>query len=556
MLGAVNRIVFVGVLVVAPAAWADDPGASASVDAAASASVEFDPIDSSGWPKNLSLDDLRELPECTSPLPHTPGARVTCRPRIDSSGLQWGLGFDWTTGAVFSSLPTLGGAHAFGVEADFALARTVQLAARYELGGIALASPMPGVDGGTWLSQHFIGMLKYRLFADEVQRNGWVFGIGGGVALRGDELGGSAPIGRVSLARELGAYSGGSTSVATALELALEHSQVGDVRVDAALASVRLGFETNVREPEGLGRPAPKRWRHTTSIDFLLSPFLGLGMSLGLRASPHWSLEASGSFMFDITRDDKLHGFDGAQWAGLVGPRWQSGTPSFAPFYIQAQAGGAWVSKEPSGEARGIGQLEIGLRGLVGCNSAVDLGAWIRDDFQTGDITAGGLMMRVVAGSGGGGAVGGSYVGSCGHGDLALAMPPPPPAPAPVVATSTTTYEAHVPDVVIPEVHVQANVAVEVPKPEPVIIELDLGAAIPGFSLRLDPRLLPLARLRGAGFVSIELSGPSGEMPHFMAELQGTLSRNGVRIDAITNAGDSSAVFHAKFTIWPPGTHP
>jgi hypothetical protein len=518
-----RRIVF-ALLAVASPAHADD----------------FDPLDGDGWPKNLTLDDLRELPECTAPLPHTPGAPVTCRPGIERGGLQWGLGFDWTTGGVSGTVPTMGGMHAFGVEADFALARTWQVAARYELGGMALPSAMPGVDGGSALTQHFLAMLDYRLFTDEVTRDAWVFGVGGGVALRGDDLGGTAPMLRAALARHIGGFGGGSTAVDAALELAVEHSQLGAARLDAVLASVRLGFETNVRTPEGLGKPAPAQWDHAVSFDIMGGPWFGFGASLAVPVSRHVQLVGSGGFIFDITSDQKVHGFDGAQWAGLAGARLHGDL-----FYLQAQAGGAWIGKDPEGEAHGIAQGELGIRMFAGCTSAVDLGTWVRDDLYTGDLVAGGLMLRVASGARMRGEA--SY---CGHGQLALAQPPAPPPP--VVVTPSPAYEAPVPEVRVPEVQVQ----VEVPKPEPIVVEVDLGAAIGGFSLRLDPRLLPLARLRGAGFVSIELSGPGDEMAHFTAELQGTLSRNGVRIDAITNGGETSAVFHAKFTIWPPGTRP
>src|SRR5438874_1069340 len=145
MMCAVNRIGLLVVLATAAPARAD----------------EFDPLDNEGWPKNLSLEDMRALPECSSPLPHTPGAPLTCRPPIAEGGVQWGMGFDWTSGATMGTVPTEGGAHAFGIELDFALARTVQLAARYEIGGIALPAPMPGADGGTGFTQHALGMLKY-----------------------------------------------------------------------------------------------------------------------------------------------------------------------------------------------------------------------------------------------------------------------------------------------------------------------------------------------------------------------------------------------------------
>jgi len=501
---------------------------------------DFDPLTPDGWPKNLTLDDLRELPECTQPLPHEPGARITCRPPIESEGLQWGLGFDWTTGAVSGTVPTMGGFHALGVEADFALSRAWQVAARYELGGMATPSDAM-FESGTALTQHFLSELKYRAFTDEITRRGWVFGVGAGAALRGDELGGSAPMLRASIARELGGFGGGSTTVDGQLELAVEHSQIGAARLDAVTGSVRLGFETNVRTPLGLGQPEPSQGNNAVSFDIYASMWLGLGVSYEVPLTRYLRMVGSASFMFDITSDDKMHGFEGAQWAGLVGPRLQGDL-----FYLQVQAGGAWIAKDPESEVHGILQPEAGVRMWAGCTSAVDLGAWLRDDLYTNEIIAGGLMMRVV---GNAKPNGGHY---CRPG-LALAMPPPPPPPPPAPPVYVTTPSV---EVAVPSVDVNAHVDVAVPVPQPIVVDVVLGVAIPGLSIRLDPRMLPLDHLRGAVRIDVELSGPADALPSFQAQLSGTLSRNGLHVDGIATVADDSSSVHAKFTIYPPGWHP
>ena len=498
---------------------------------------DWDPLDVDGWPKNLTLNDLRELPECERPLPHTPGAAVTCRPPIASEGLQWGLGFDWTTGGVSGTVPTMGGFHAFGVEADFALSRAWQVAARYELGGIATPSSAM-FESGTGLTQHLLSELKYRVFSDEVNRRAWVFGVGAGAALRGDDLGGSAPMVRASLAREVGGFGGGSTSVDAQLELAFEHSQLGDARLDAVTGSVRLGFETNVRTPLDLGKPEPVGWNHAMSFDVYASFFLGLGVSYEVPLTRYLRMVGSASFMFDLTNDDALHGFEGAQWAGLVGPRLQGDI-----FYLQAQAGGAWIAKDPESELHGVFQPEAGVRMFAGCTSAVDLGAWIRDDLYTNDIIAGGLMMRVVSNANPRG------WHSCSPG-LALAFPPPPPAPPPAPTPAPVYVATPSVEVAVPAVRV------EVPVPQPIVVDVVLGVALPGLAIRLDPRVLPLDRLRGAARIDVELSGPADALPSFQAQLSGTLSRNGLRVDGIAAVPDDSSSVHAKFTIYPPGWHP
>ncbi|MGE5182801.1 MAG: hypothetical protein ACM31C_12090 [Acidobacteriota bacterium] len=497
----------------------------------------FDPIGPDGWPLGLSLGDLRSLPECQQPLPHTPGAEVTCRPHVDTGGLQWGLGFDWTSGATFGAVPTSGAAQGFGVEWDFAPSRMLQLAVRYELMGM----PVPGMS--TELAQHFLGEAKLRLWADEIERNGWVLGVGAGYALHADPLGGNAPLVRASLARELGAFAGTDSTVDMAAELAYERT-LQDPRLEAVLASLRMGFEVNVA-PKGLGEPAPHRWSHTTSLDFLFGPFLGFGLTLGLPVAPHLSLETSGIYMFDFTSDTTIHAYDGASWSAVTGPRL-----SFGIGYLQAQAGEAWIAHDAGGELRPVGIGELGLRGLVGCTGALEIGTWLRDDLDTGDVVAGGLVFRVGERSGA------EASNGCGP-RLALMTPPPPPAPvAPPEQTVRVDLTAPHVDIEVPNVHVDANVHVEVPKPEPVVIEVDLGAVLPGgFQVRLDPRLLPLGRLRGAGYITVEISAP-GDVASIAANVTGTLSRDGVRVDGVTTVQGESSMIHAKFTIWPPGTHP
>jgi hypothetical protein len=453
--------------------------------------------------------------------------------------MQWGMGFDWTSGATFGNVATSGAAQGFGVEWDWAATRSLQLAARYELLGV----PVPGMS--TELAQHFVGELKYRVWADEVERNGWVLGAGGGLALDSDMLGGTAPLVRASIARELGAFASGTSTVDMAAELAYEQT-LGDARLQAVLASLRMGFEIDVA-PRGLGRAAPREWSHTSSLDFLFGPFLGFGLTLGVPLVSHVSLETSGLYMFDFTSDDTVHAYDGASWSAVTGPRLSLGLG-----YLQAQAGEAWIAHDAGGELRPVGIGELGVRGLVGCHSAIDLGLWLRDDLDTGDVVAGGLVLRIVARSGR--AAGAREL--C-MPRLALAMPPAAPPPAPV--EQTVRYDIAVPQVPdVPDVHADArvHVQIEAPRPEPVVIEVDLGAVLPGgFQVRLDPRLLPIARLRGAGYIAVEISAP-GELPSLAANLQATLSREGVRVDGMTTLTSDSSMIHAKFTIWPPGTHP
>jgi len=208
---------------------------------------------------------------------------------------------------------TIGAAQALGVELDFAVLRSVQLGFRYELMGIGLPSTRM-FEASTSPSNQVLALAKWRLFTDEVRRNAWTIGVGGGYAIRGDELGGSAPLIRGSLAREVGMDLGAHNAMTYAIEIAYEQS-LGQARMGAVLASLRLGFELEIRAPEDLGRPAPKPWRHTTSLETYAGPWLGFGMGLGLPASSRLSLETTAAFLFGFTSDTKVHGLDGASWS-------------------------------------------------------------------------------------------------------------------------------------------------------------------------------------------------------------------------------------------------
>jgi hypothetical protein len=511
----------------------------------------FDPIGADGWPLGLSLEDLRGLPACgPAGLPHTPGAVATCRPAVVPGPVQWSLGVDWTSGGTFGDVATTGGAHGLGVDLDFALSRGISIGARYELLGVGLPTA-PGDDEASGISNQLFAVVKRRLWTDEVSRNAWTLGVGGGYALRGDRLGGSAPVVRASLTREVGTYIDDSSALDMQFELAYERS-LGDASLEAVLASLRLGFETQIKEPTNVGEPATPSFRHTTSFFVIAGPWLGLGLGLGLPITEHLSLESDADFLFGYTRaDDQEHGLDGASWTVEAGPRVTTPWPSFAPLYLQVQGGASWFSRDPVGELRPVVTGELGLRALV-CGGGIDLGAWVRADAGDGlDVIAGGAVLRFALGS-----EGERGHGSCVRSTPTLAVPYVPP-PEPVATTPTDTITISTGDVHVPDVHVpDASVTVTAPAPGPVTIEVELGAAIYGVQVHVDPRVLPLDRLRGAGWIEVELSGPDQALAQFQAELGATLGRNSIRVDGWARAATDSSVVRARFTIWPPGTRP
>jgi hypothetical protein len=132
------------------------------------------------------------------------------------------------------------------------------------------------------------------------------------------------------------------------------------------------------------------------------------------------------------------------------------------------------------------------------------------------------------------------------HGMYSTATIPPRPPTASAEATVTIAP----PPVVVPPppvVVVQPPVVVV----QPIVIDIELGVAVPGLQMRLDPRFIPIGRLRGARHISIEVSGPSGALATFQSQLAATLDHNGVRVEGWALVPTSSARVRARITIRP-----
>jgi hypothetical protein len=500
----------------------------------------WSPLDHDGWPKGESISTLRHLRPCgIGELQATPGAPIPCRPPVLDGVARFAFTMDWTSGIAFGSELTTGGSHAWGNELLYAATRSVQIGLRYEMTGISTPSAMTLPNAG--FGHHLFGIARYRHFVDEVDRSAWSFGAGAGWAVRTNALGGPAPLARLSLAREIGMYLDDDNALTMGLELAYERS-LGEEPLQAVLASAKFGFETNIREPANLGERASDRGaRYTLSGGWLVGPALGLDFSLGL-GGRSLSLTTTLGYLFGRSDFSKQHGFDGAQWSAISGPRLAKGV-----VYLQAQAGAAWTPQQTGGEVRAIGQAELGLGGMVAGCYGTELGFWLRNDLESDfGITAGGLVLRVLRASRPHGS------GSCGRESFqpAFAVEPPPPPPPPVreVIVERTSIEPAPVVVATPP----PRVAIEI---RPIVLDLELGASLLGgaVQVRIDPRILPLDRLRDAGFVSIELFGPASALGSFESQLRGAIHRGRARIDAWASIPTASSSVRARFTIWPPG---
>ena len=299
--------------------------------------------------------------------------------------IEAGVAVDWTTGPTFGDVRTVGGTHGFGIEGRLAAFGLLELDARYELLAIATSTEIA-------TSNNFIGQLKVRWVTDHARRQLWALGVGYGTAIRPDTLGDTSDLARVSLTREIGIPTSHWNS---GFELAYEHSF--DSSLDIVLGSIRLGYLSgalaNYKDSK------TPLFTHTTSFDAFF-PW-GAGMTFGLHAGRYLSLETSANFLADIeisSGDATHHGFRGAQWAALTGPRVQldSWPLYWAPLYAQVQAGVGFIARDP-GELRPVQTGELGLR-IVCSSFGADVGIWVRTELADGSLHAliGGVALKLV----------------------------------------------------------------------------------------------------------------------------------------------------------------
>ncbi len=517
----------------------------------------WDPLDDDGWPRGVSLEQLRHLRRChlDEQLPG-PGEIIPCRPDVIAETPQWAFAADWTTGIVAGKTPITGGAQALGVELGFGLTRSLALGVRYELMGFG--QPSSGDDMlVVGVSHRLFANARHRFFTDEADRDAWTLGLGGGWAFQEASLGGGAPILRASFGREVGMYLDDENAVLMGLELAYERN-LDDAQLSAVLASARFGFEVNIREPRNLGTvDEPPSTAYTRGVDIYLGPALGLGYSLGVPLADHLEVNATAGFLFGLTDFGKQSGLDGSQWALQAGARITPGWPRPASLYLQAQVGPVWVSHDPSREVALAVDTELGVSPGFTCDGRLDFALRVRTEIEDeAHALWGALVVRVAFGQGR--TRSGRRCGGGGGGAIVTMPLPPPPPPEPVLAPPPdqdligqggTTIDGSAGGTI--DGSAGGAVTVEVPVPEPVVIEVELGGSWLGgaVQVRIDPRLLPLARLRAAGHVEIELTGPADALVDYEVSLRAVLDREGIRAASWVRTATSDSVIRARFTL-------
>jgi hypothetical protein len=102
------------------------------------------------------------------------------------------------------------------------------------------------------------------------------------------------------------------------------------------------------------------------------------------------------------------------------------------------------------------------------------------------------------------------------------------------------------------DVSVGGTVVVTPPEPPPpVVIEVELGAVLFGgaVQVRVDPRLLPLGRLRAGGLIDVRLEGPPDQLAAFEGELRAILGRERIAIQGWARVPTTGSRVRAVFTI-------
>lgn len=547
---AMSRVLLLSMLAWIPAANAQPAPAPVMPTPSGFEPEPWSPVDDDGWPKGVSLEDLRGLRPCDlgEQMPG-PGEQIPCRPMARPEPVQWRFGLDWTTGVVLGNDNVTGGAHALGVEADVTLARSLGLGLRYELLGAGLRGTDDDVDLAR--SQRFFGQVRWRAFTDEVDRDAWAIVAGGGYQLSDERLGGDGAVARLGLAREIGLYLDDENAATAALELAYSRGFATDA-IHTVTASARFGFEGDIVEPRNVDQiDRPWSERAWTGADVYASPLmLGLGLSLGARLSPRIHAVATGNYVFGRSKEStELRGLHGTV-AAQAGLRLDSGWPGPAPLFVQLQAGPAAVATDAGLTQRWLADAELALQ-FRACGGAVAAGVRLRADLDDGvDLVTGAFVLSVGLGRGAGRA-------RCGrdHGPPVVFMRRPPPPPVPVAPPAIVTAPPPLPPPPASgTVDGGATVTVEVAPPQPIVIEVSLGVVALGglVELRVDPRLLPLTRLRGVDF-DVRVEGPAPHVARVAGEVAAILGRDGLRAGGWAQVATASAELRAVFTIYPPG---
>ncbi|MGE0397869.1 MAG: hypothetical protein AB7T06_14195 [Kofleriaceae bacterium] len=333
----------------------------ASAQSARPAMSDGDELPKGSWP-GVGLEDLRGLPECSleDPAPRI-GEPITCRPPVLPSRAHYSLAIGWSTGLVESDGDLRGG-HALVLTADWWLTRSLGIGAHGAFAGL-------GTMSGTAIANEALGIVRWRQFTDEVDRDAFAFAIGAGYAWREMQLGGAGAIARATISRDVGWMFGESSALVWSWELAVQQD-LGELGYRTIMAGVRTGIERGIREPRNLAeRDSDPPFRSAIAGDFRGGPQgVGFGAGLDVTFGARWSWRTTAFW----TSHDAGDGQSGvrANWGVETGPRLALATGTLEP-YLEAQGGPALLGGEVIGA---LAEAEVGLGVPLFCQSRLDFG--------------------------------------------------------------------------------------------------------------------------------------------------------------------------------------
>lgn len=501
------------------------------------------------WPRS----NFRGLPPCEPgqliPMERS-GVPYTCHPPFRDPGLEVGLHFLMGAGVGFDAADNVERNFAGGVDLSLWPTRWLGFGAEWLVqrarntahdrdGDRVVDEVVPS------LRLHaFTGRVLFRRVYDEAARRSVGFFVQGGYAVSVSERAQSHPLVGFGLTLTRGTVLNGTTG--TEVELALRYLQgLGEAGTPnrSVLLTFGIGPVFRVHAPRNYSDAhtgGPFRFSLGVAYGTAFGTGAWMNGEVALGLNVHRFLEPRLRVELGALRTDDARSNSRAPFSrfvtGSLGLRGFLGRRRF--LFVEGGAGAIGVFGDTPHEV-GPGAFvdaRVGVQ-FATCGVGVALAgryrAGIAGPFAGEHYISVGLELAL-----------GSYerltIATCGARNVGANPAPRVRArPAPVAPSAEAQIEIHV---------------------EPVTVEVIIGYVAFGgaVDMRLNVASLPLAQLRGAGWIEVQVIGPPQASARASAELRAVLSREGIQVNAEAQAQGDGAFQSVKavFTIWPPGSRP
>ncbi|MFK7998565.1 MAG: hypothetical protein AB8H86_03170 [Polyangiales bacterium] len=500
------------------------------------------------WPRS----NFRGLPPC-APGQLIPrersGVPYTCHPPSRDPGLEVGRHFWMGAGVGFDAADNVERNFAGGVDLSLWPARWLGFGAEWLVQRARNTAHDRDGDGVVdevfpSLRLHaFTGRVLFRRFYDEAARRSVGFFVQGGYAVSLTERAQSHPLVGFGLTLTRGSVRNGTTAVE--VELALRYLQgLGEAGTPnrSVLLTFGLGPVFRLHAPRNYSEAhAGGPFRFSLGVAYgtvfgtgaWMNGEVALGLNIHRFLEPRLRVEL-GALRTDDARSNARAPFSRFV-TGSLGLRGFLGRRRF--LFVEGGAGAIGVFGDTPQEV-GPGAFvdaRVGVQ-FATCGVGVALSgryrAGIAGPFAGEHYISVGLEFGL-----------GSYerltIATCGARNVGANPAPRVRVARPVTPAAEAQLEIHV---------------------EPVTVEVIIGYVAFGgaVDMRLDVASLPLAQLRGAGWIEVQVIGPPQASARASAELRAVLSREGIQVNAEAQAQGDGAfqAVKAVFTIWPPGSRP